>query len=147
VINEGNGRKQRAMPLAFSQVKRRDAPSPETAPLIIASSQAWFTRSSGDPYEDVPAIQTSRYGGWRVSTCGRVPSDANRISRGSRLEGGGRQHAAQSVSKLQIPRFSTVTLPLPEGYQANTERSDESSFPITGRGARFDTLWTLNCPS
>ena len=48
---------------------------------------------------------------------------------------------AQSVSKLEIPRFSSVTLPLPNGNQANTERSDESSFRITGRGARFDTLW------
>ena len=48
---------------------------------------------------------------------------------------------AQSVSKVEIPRFSGVTLPLPKGYEANIERSDESGFPLTGRGARFDTVW------
>jgi hypothetical protein len=45
---------------------------------------------------------------------------------------------AQGMSKLEIPRFSGVTLPLPKGCEANTERSDESSFPLSGRGARFD---------
>ena len=52
-----------------------------------------------------------------------------------------RLSSAEGVSKLEILRFSGVTLPLPKGYEANTERSDESSFTRTGRGARFDTVW------
>lgn len=48
----------------------------------------------------------------------------------------------EGVSKLEILRFSGVTSPLPEGYEANTARSDESTFSLAGRGARFDTVWT-----
>ena len=48
---------------------------------------------------------------------------------------------AQGVSKLEILGFSGVTSPFPKGYEANTERSDESTFSLTGRGGRFDTVW------
>jgi hypothetical protein len=49
--------------------------------------------------------------------------------------------ATEGVSKLEFLRFSGVTLPLPKGYEANTARSDESTFSLAGRGARFDTVW------
>src|ERR1700730_9043184 len=54
---------------------------------------------------------------------------------------GQRLLAAQGVSKLEILGFSGVTSPFPKGYEANTERSDESTFSLTGRGGRFDTVW------
>ena len=47
----------------------------------------------------------------------------------------------KGVSKLEILGFSGVTSPFPKGYEANTERSDESTFSLTGRGGRFDTVW------
>ena len=52
-----------------------------------------------------------------------------------------RRLVAEGVSKLEILRFSGVTLPLPKGYEANTARFDESTFSPAGRGARFDTVW------
>lgn len=61
-------------------------------------------------------------------------------------ENADRPFRVQTVSKLEIPRFSGVTLPLPQRYQANTERSDEPSFQLTGRSARFDTVWAVTCP-
>src|ERR1700738_4008958 len=54
---------------------------------------------------------------------------------------GQRLLAAQGVSELEILGFSGVTSPFPKGYEANTERSDESTLSLTGRGARFDTVW------
>ena len=70
-----------------------------------------------------------------------VPNDRLRLSMGRWELIGQRLLAAQGVSKLEILGFSGVTSPFPKGYEANTERSDESTFSLTGRGGRFDTVW------